>query len=303
MNHIILNAFPFLQTMMANLVENNSLEAAQVMRICLKIFFSATNYRLPKVSGVDVNFWFQVIANILNKPLPEASTGLEPVGQPVDVEERKQWPWWKLKKWAVRIICQFIQRYGNPRHASEEYQTFALFFRDNTAATLLAPVLNNLGQKAQGVFLTEDVHRNCITYVVACVEMAPTFKVLKPHMDFLLFNIIFPVLCLNTDDIELFDNDPQEFVRKIHNPLRDWVDPFQAATNLLQTMARYRQKYTLPRLMPFIFGLLTEYNSAPAEVRDYRKKDAIMVAISVISKVRNCQITCSKSFVSIVACR
>jgi hypothetical protein len=215
MDHIIQSSFPYLQSMMSNLVINNSIEAAQVMRICLKIFWSATLYRLPIVSGIDVNFWFQIIANIMNKPLPEANTGEEPVGQPVDVEERKQWPWWKLKKWAFRIVTQFIQRYGNPRHADEEYISFATFFREHTAAVLLAPVLNNLGQKAQGVFLTEDVHRMCITYVVSCVEMAPTFKVLKPHMDFLLLNIIFPVLCLDVEDVKLFDEDPTEFVRKV----------------------------------------------------------------------------------------
>ncbi len=67
--------------------------------------------------------------------------------------------------------------------------------------------------------------------------------------------------------------------------MREWVDPFVAATNLLQTLARYRQKYTLPKLMPFMFQILTEYNAAPVEMRDYRKKDAVMVAVAVISKV------------------
>ena len=216
MDHIIQTAFPHLQNMMSNLVALNSIEAAQVMRLCLKVFWSATLHRLPAVQGVDVNFWFQIIANIMNKPLPEASTGEEPTGQPLDPEERKQWPWWKLKKWAFRIIQNFIQRYGNPRHADPEYEAFAKFFRDNTAAVLLAPVLNTLGQKAQGAYLTEDVHRMSITYVVACVEMSPTFKILKPHMDFLLFNIVFPVLCLPNEDVQLFDEDPAEFVRKVN---------------------------------------------------------------------------------------
>ena len=83
----------------------------------------------------------------------------------------------------------------------------------------------------------------------------------------------------------------------MHNPLREWVDPFVAATNLLQTLARYRQKYTLPKLMPFMYNILTEYNATPPATRDYRKKDAVMVAIAVLSKVGN---NLAQSFVRIV---
>ena len=90
-------SFPHLQHLMTVVLTHNSIEAAQVMKMCLKIFWSATMYQLPQVSGVDVNFWFQVIAQILDKRLPEASEGLEPQGQPVDVEERALWPWWKVK--------------------------------------------------------------------------------------------------------------------------------------------------------------------------------------------------------------
>jgi hypothetical protein len=56
------------------------LEAAHVMRLCLKIFWSATIYTLPTVQGIDVNSWFQIIGHILQKNLPEASEGQEPAG-------------------------------------------------------------------------------------------------------------------------------------------------------------------------------------------------------------------------------
>ncbi len=78
------------------IIFNNSIEAAQVMRLCLKIFWSSTLYVLPIVSGVDVNLWFQIISEVLNKHLPESSEGLEPFNQPTDPDERKVWPWWKV---------------------------------------------------------------------------------------------------------------------------------------------------------------------------------------------------------------
>jgi hypothetical protein len=285
LNDIVQVSFPFLQQLMSHVINHNSIEAAQVMKMCLKIFWSATMYQLPQVQGVDVNFWFQIIGQIIDKPLPEASEGLEPLGQPTDREERAAWPWWKLKKWAARVASQFIQRYGNPRYASTEYRQFAEHFRQNTAAQLLAPTMNLLAAKSRGAFVTDEVHRMCVGYVASCVEMSPTYKVLKPHLVFILQGIVFPTLCLTDDDVEMFNNEPVEFVRKVHDPLGDWLSPLIAATNLLQMLARYRQKDTLPMLLPFVQTVLVEYVNAPPEARDYRKKDGALVAIAVLAKV------------------
>ena len=36
-------------------------------------------------------------------------------GQPADLQERKQWPWWKAKKWMLHISHRLFQRYGDPK--------------------------------------------------------------------------------------------------------------------------------------------------------------------------------------------
>jgi hypothetical protein len=87
---------------MKQIVDNNTIEAAMVARVCLKIFWGSTCYALPSASNVDVNLWFQILAHFLNKPLPEAAEGKEPAGQPLSVEDREAWPWWK-----VNIMCVY----------------------------------------------------------------------------------------------------------------------------------------------------------------------------------------------------
>lgn len=104
LNDIVEVSFPHLQTLMTQVFQYNSIEAAQVMKMCLKIFWSATMYELPQVAGVDVNFWFGMIAQILDKPLPEASEGLEPAGQPTDPEDRAAWPWWKVRSYTAQVL-------------------------------------------------------------------------------------------------------------------------------------------------------------------------------------------------------
>lgn len=51
LDDIVQVSFPMLQRLMVQLLENNSLEAANVMRMSLKIFWSATIYNLPKAQG------------------------------------------------------------------------------------------------------------------------------------------------------------------------------------------------------------------------------------------------------------
>jgi hypothetical protein len=41
----------------------------------------------------------------------------------------------------------------------------------------------------------------------------------------------------------------------------------------------------MPAFLPFLQSILQEYNSQPLEMRDYFKKDGVLVAIAVLTKV------------------
>ena len=36
-------------------------------------------------------------------------------GMPADAQDRKGWPWWKAKKWALHIAGRLFSRYGDPK--------------------------------------------------------------------------------------------------------------------------------------------------------------------------------------------
>eukprot|EP01035_Chromulina_nebulosa_P019648 gene19648-25562_t len=217
-DNIIVQTFPFIQDLLTRLVDHNSIEAAVILRICFKIFWSYIIYVLPSSTSpastiVNVPLWFNTIGKIVEKRLPEASEGIEPLGQPISPDERRQWPWWKLKKWAIRLTTHFVQR------------------------------------------------------------------------------IIFPLLCLSNNEIQLFHDDPTEFLQKNYSTEDEWLDPRTAATTLLQTLAKYRQKDVIPRLLPFIQNGLSEYNNTEPDKRDYVKKDGILVLVSLIFKILSDSVT------------
>lgn len=93
---ILTATFPTIQALIVGLLSNNQLEGAHILRLCFKIFWSVTVYKLPQNPVVDYPLWFNALATLLQKPLPEANEGIEPLGQPVRDEERRAWPWWKV---------------------------------------------------------------------------------------------------------------------------------------------------------------------------------------------------------------
>jgi len=126
LNDIVVQAFPMLLPLAQRLTlpDEHSLEAALMLKQIFKIFWSSTQFYLPLNGPLSspeaIDPWFAVIRIVLSKPLPEASTGLEPRNQPTSVEERNAWPWWKVKKWAVQIMSRLFSRYGMPSYAEDE---------------------------------------------------------------------------------------------------------------------------------------------------------------------------------------
>lgn len=76
-----------------------------------------------------------------------------------------------------------------------------------------------------------------------------------------------------------------EFIRRINDSAEEWIDPRVAAINLLQMLARYRQKDTLPRLMPFLNSILHEYDTSPRDEASCIRKDGVLVAVATIQKI------------------
>lgn len=273
--------FPMLLNMLAQLQSNNSLEAANMMHLIMKTYWSCVKTNLPPhiAQTENVVAWMNLFRAIIAKPLPEASEGAEPFGQPTDEEERGKWPWWKLKKWALQILCRFYTRYGNPKKAEEAYVEMSTVYRNQLAPELLPCVLETLALRKNGRFCPDRVVQLCLVFLQEAVDSSVAYKLLKPHLAFLLFEVVHPVLCLTPKDLALWAEDPHEFVRKTNDVFEDFLDPVYAAANLLADLCTKRGKDCLTNVLTFYTGILNAYLLAPEAERDYIQKDAALHAL------------------------
>ena len=302
LNQIVLGSFPLLLPLAQRLSgpDEHSLEAAMMLKQILKIFWSATQFYLPGGGAANgtgaaapalanptaMEPWFAVLQAVLTKKLPEASTGLEPKGQPTTKEERNAWPWWKVKKWAAQIMTRLFSRYGIPNYAEDEVKEFARYFSQNVAPSFLGPVCETLNLRPSGQFCTDRVVHFCLNFVDLAVELAPTYKLLKPHMEFLLYKVCFPAMCLEPEDIDEFENDPHEFVHKQNSPLADFYDPRMSAITLVTSAVRYRGQDTMQPLLGFLTEILQRYNSTAEEAgRNHVEKDGALLMFGSLSEI------------------
>lgn len=287
LNEIVAQSFPLLLPLAQELVQDTHVEAAMMLKQILKVFWSSTQFYLP--GGSDPNQpspalqhpesmqpWFDVINVSLSKPLPE--------GQPTTLEERNAWPWWKVRKWAVQIMSRLFSRYGIPNYAEDEAQLFSKFFSQNVATLFLKSVCETLNLRPSGQFCTDRVVHLCLTYVDLAVELAPTYKLLKPHLNFLLYEVCFPTLCLTQSDVELFQNDPHEFVHLQNSPLADFYDPRMSAITLVTDLVQHRGMDVTQPLLGYLTEILHRYAAAPPEQKNHDEKDGALLTFGSLSR-------------------
>jgi hypothetical protein len=296
LNQIVNASFPLLLPLGQELSQEgqSSLEAAMMLKQILKIFWSSTQFYLPgseSASGESpatssiglarpdqLQPWFDILTRVLAKPLPEEM-------QPPDAEARNAWPWWKVKKWSVQIMSRLFSRYGIPNYADDqEAKDFALYFSQNVAPQFLGPVCETLNLRPTGHFCTDRVVHLCLTYVDLAVELSSTYRLLKPHLDFLLYQVCFPTMCLNQDDIDAFENDPVEFVHKQNSPLADFYDPRMSAVTLVTDLVKHRGQDVTQNLLGRMTEVVRRYMSSPVEQKNHVEKDGALLTFGSLAK-------------------
>jgi len=181
-------------------------------------------------------------------------------------------------------MSRLFSRYGIPSYAEDEAKEFARYFSQHVATQFLGPVCETLNLRPSGQFCTDRVVHLCLTYVDLAVELSSTYKLLKPHLDFLLYQVCFPTMCLTQEDIDIFENDPHEFVHRQNSPLADFYDPRMSAITLVTDLVKHRGQDVTQNLLGKMTEILQRYNVSPVESKNHIEKDGALLTFGSLSK-------------------
>ncbi|CAI7577930.1 unnamed protein product [Penicillium pancosmium] len=281
---IVEHSFPQLLGIGQRLVDEESLEAAEMLRIIVKSYKHAIYFELSPAlqthqATVD---WCTLFLRIISKTPPASSMG-------DSKEERELNHWWKCKKWAYANLNRLFIRYGNPstmtKSSTPDYTQYAKTFITTFAPEILKGYLQEIDKwVSKSQWLSNPALSYTLIFMEECVKPKAMWDHLKPHMDNLIAHFVFPTLCQSDEDIELFEEDPSEYLHRKLNYYEEVSAPDIAATNFLVALTKNRKKQTFA-ILTFVNSVVSKYEAAPDDQKLPREKEGALRMIGSLSSV------------------
>uniref|UniRef100_A0A8C7FNV0 Importin 7 n=1 Tax=Oncorhynchus kisutch TaxID=8019 RepID=A0A8C7FNV0_ONCKI len=242
---------PMLKDRFIQLLPDPSSESVLVQKQIFKILYALFQYNLPLelINRQNLTEWMEILKTVVDRDVP-------PETLQVDEDERPELPWWKCKKWALHILARLFERYGSPGNTTKEYTEFADLFLKGYAVAAQQVLLKVLYQYKEKQYVAPRVLQQTLNYINQGIAHAVTWKNLKPHIQGIIQDVVFPLMCYTDSDQELWEEDPYEYIRMKFDCLE-----------------------VLQKTMGFCYQILTEPTSDP------RKKDGALHMIGSLAEI------------------
>ncbi|KAF2644917.1 ARM repeat-containing protein [Massarina eburnea CBS 473.64] len=277
-------AFPQLLNLGNQLANETSLEAGEILRTVLKVYKHAIYFDLPAALREQSALvgWCTLFLTVVGKDPPECSLN-------EDLDEREINHWWKAKKWSYANLNRLYVRYGNPsalgKNNEVDYTEVAKYFIANFAPEILKIYLQQVEKwVGKQIWLSKASLYFTLNFLDECIKPKTMWALLKQHVDNLIAHLIFPVLCQSDEDVELFEEEPQEYLHRKLNFYEEVTSPDVAATNFLVTLTKNRRKQTFS-VLNFVNEMVNRYESAPDNEKNPREKEGALRMIGTLSGV------------------
>ncbi|ODV93755.1 hypothetical protein PACTADRAFT_51512 [Pachysolen tannophilus NRRL Y-2460] len=256
-------------------------ESGEMVKLILKIYKFVTYHDLPlalqqQQAVVD---WCTFHVNVINLKLPQTVMDLDP-------DDRRLHPWVKSQKWAFANLYRLSTRYASKSLSEKfQYNDFKKFFNEGFIPELLKVYFNKIGQWCNNeVWISDDSLYYLVIFLENCIVQKDIFKLIKPHLEVLIKHFIFPLLCPSEDTLDLFENDPTEYIHKILDVYEETNAPDMAVISLLYTLVEKKTKSSLEPILQFCYTTLTDLQQKNQDDIEVAKKiEGVLRIIGSIS--------------------
>ncbi|KAF3832671.1 hypothetical protein F7725_026336 [Dissostichus mawsoni] len=264
---------PMMKERFIQLIPDPSSDSVLIQKQIFKILYALFQYNLPLelINRQNLTEWMEILKTVVDRDVP-------PETMQIEEDERPELPWWKCKKWALHILARLFERYGSPGNTTKEYAEFAELFLKEYAVPAQQVLLKVLYQYKEKQYVAPRVLQQTLNYINQGIAHAVTWRNLKPHIQGIIQDVVFPLMCYTDSDEELWQEDPYEYIRMKFDVFEDFISPTTAAQTLLFTACNKR-KEVLQKTMGFCYQILTD----PAT--DPRKKDGALHMIGSLAEI------------------
>lgn len=281
--------FPQLMATFLSLLESrasDSLDLAELLKLCCKVYYSTTYMGVPQLLMNDQAQY----EGWMNGFLALAEMRPHVQGMPEDAEGRRTWPWWKMKKWLYNIAYRLFSKYGVARVGSATKsvdEAFGAKWNSDYSMKFLHAVVHELSFFSQGAYITPRVANILLNFLDEAIHRPVYWKEIEPHITQIVQQVVVPMLAFNDADQELWDEDPEEYIRKGYDIIEDIYSPKTAAVTVICQLCSSKKKKQLDPIMNFLASILQEYHAAGQSVSQplARRLDGAIYAVGSLADV------------------
>ncbi len=292
LHKIVDETFPLLIRYGNEMIDSgtDSSTTAELLRLILKIFKFVTYNELPPYfqTTSHITAWANLHLHTIQKPLPSEVLS-------IPEEDREEHPWLKCKKWAYANLARLQMKYGGgvlTQNDTKKNSQFYLLFPSTYVPEILNVYWGEISKwRSNEIWLSNPSLYHLVSLLEQCIGNKVTWALVLPQINTIISQIIFPLFKLTSDDLELFENEPDEYVRIKFDPYEEGTSPDLAASSFLSTVVEKRKKAVLNDILQFVNTVLLTYSNEKDNGNNTQKlniakdKDAALRIMGLISVI------------------
>lgn len=257
-NDIVERTFDIITGLFQYLLSQNTDEFATMRTLITKIVWCAFSLGTPQYYYLEVK---EGKFDRFNKLL-EMFLECYKIEVPPHNIENVDNPHWKVKKWVGHFAYRLLITSSTleTREVSQEEIVIAQYFVSQWSVKFLELFLQLIQFNLKGAFVPYRIVTLSFRYLDACVANPDVYKhAVAPRLQSLIVDYIFPYLTFTSQDAELWEYDPQEWLRIGYDLVEDLWNTRMNAMGTLSSLLKVRRKDAFPIYLQYVTQVLTSY--------------------------------------------
>ncbi|KAM9909770.1 hypothetical protein OXX69_005129 [Metschnikowia pulcherrima] len=221
--------FPVLETLTTGLLGDDSQTADEMLYLIFKIFKYATYSNFPPYleDQEKLGKWCQFHLMLITKPLPTA------VLQTEFTEQRVSNPRVKAVKWCFGNMHRLLLRHGGGINTKDKTTPFVNCFMTQFVPQILNAYWSFIEKwTTKEMWLSEASLYHLISFLEQVIE-TPAYPLLEDKLEAVVKHVLLPMLNASPETIEMYEDEPEEYIRRFYDVSRENTTADTASVNFL----------------------------------------------------------------------
>lgn len=232
LNEIVEKTFPTLENLVQNLLQADSYQSDEMLYLVLKIFRYSTMANLPPYLEDLSNLgkWCQTFLFLINQPLPDYVLS-------TDASDRATLPRVKAVKWCFGDMLTLLWRHGGGVSTKNKKSTFATSFINDFVPQILSTYWTTIEEWAtEQKWLSQASLYNLISFLEQIIETS-AFPLISDKIEAVVSHVLLPILGASQQTIELYEDEPEEYIRRFFDVSKENSTADTASINFLYRLS------------------------------------------------------------------